>query len=51
MLAREQGLVGPGAAVPVLDASQYPFSAVGLVIANEASNITTGQVRTQGVSM
>ena len=30
--------------MPVLDASQYPFSAIGLLIANEAFNVTTGRV-------
>jgi len=44
MLARERGLVGLGAAVPVLDTSAFPFSAIGLVVANGATNITTGRV-------
>lgn len=44
VLAREQGLVGLGAGVPVLDTSHYPFTAIGLIIANEAFNVTTGRV-------
>ena len=51
VLARQQGLVGLGAGVPVLDTSQYPFSAIGLLIANEAFNITTGRVWTQALGM
>ena len=51
VLARQQGLVGLGAGVPVLDTSQYPFSAIGLLIANEAFNITTGRVWNQALRM
>ncbi len=45
-LAQQRGLQGKiGAAVPVLDTSAFPFSAVGLLIANQATNSTTGRVR------
>ena len=51
VLARQQGLLGLGAGVPVLDTSQYPFSAIGLLIANEAFNITTGRVWNQALGV